>query len=274
MKTVIDVSEFNGIVSWKDVSADGVMIRAGYRGYGGGSIIADKMARANITGAAAAGLPIGLYFVTQAISESEAKEEADFCADMVGDIRLSLPVAWDTEPATADMTGRGDRIDRLTRTKCVLAFSDRCRERGLTPMLYCSTGWFRAQIDGENIRQGGTLIWLASYPSRPGGKNVSPSVPWDGWQYTDAAAANGVRGNCDVSWFREACFVGKYFMDTAGRWSEKSIDRCRDAGILNGKTENRFCPTDLLTREEAAAALDRMMCWVEKSIDERIKGEF
>lgn len=54
----------------------------------------------------------------------------------------------------------------------------------------------------------------------------------------------------------------------------KSIDRCRDAGILNGKTENRFCPTDLLTREEAAAALDRMMCWVEKSIDERIKGEF
>jgi GH25 family lysozyme M1 (1,4-beta-N-acetylmuramidase) len=89
---VIDVSEFNGAISWHKVvnSCDGAIIRAGYRGYGSGTLVTDEKFKSNIKAASAAGIPIGVYFYTQAISEIEARDEARYTMELVKGYKLTL----------------------------------------------------------------------------------------------------------------------------------------------------------------------------------------
>ncbi|MBR5065674.1 MAG: Lyzozyme M1 (1,4-beta-N-acetylmuramidase), partial [Oscillospiraceae bacterium] len=73
----IDVSEWQGYIDWAKVKADGVQfafIRAGLRGYESGTIYEDTRVRENLEGATANGIPIGMYFYTQAANTREAVE--------------------------------------------------------------------------------------------------------------------------------------------------------------------------------------------------------
>ena len=73
---MIDVSQYNGVINWEKVIADGVIIRAGYRGYSAGTIKQDARFSENLQGVKLNGIPFGLYFMSQAITESEAEAEA------------------------------------------------------------------------------------------------------------------------------------------------------------------------------------------------------
>ena len=75
----IDVSTFQQEIDWQAVADSGIdfaFIRAGYRGYGKGGIVEDDRFRQNVAGARAAGLRVGLYFFSQAITPEEEAEEA------------------------------------------------------------------------------------------------------------------------------------------------------------------------------------------------------
>ena len=75
----IDVSQKNGIVNWRQVANSGIdfaMIRIGYRGYRGATLVLDDQAIYNLREAKSFGIKVGVYFVTQAINLSEAQEEA------------------------------------------------------------------------------------------------------------------------------------------------------------------------------------------------------
>ena len=76
----IDVSAYQGDVNWQKVKNDGiefVFVRIGFRGYGSaGNMVEDKYVRKNYENATAAGLKVGVYFFSQAITEEEAREEA------------------------------------------------------------------------------------------------------------------------------------------------------------------------------------------------------
>ena len=78
-KVGIDVSKWNGDIDWDKVKNAGVefaIVRAGYRGSVTGSLVEDPYFAANMRGAAASGMPVGVYFFTQAVNEVEAVEEA------------------------------------------------------------------------------------------------------------------------------------------------------------------------------------------------------
>lgn len=79
-KTGVDISQYTTSIDWTALSrqADYVMIRVGARGYDTGNIIADTKFIENVTQAAKAGIPFGVYFSSQAINETEAKEEATY----------------------------------------------------------------------------------------------------------------------------------------------------------------------------------------------------
>ena len=82
----IDVSKWNGEIDWDRVRSAGVeyaIIRAGYRGSVTGSLVEDPYFAVNMKGAAASGLPVGVYFFTQAVNEVEAVEEASAVLDLV-----------------------------------------------------------------------------------------------------------------------------------------------------------------------------------------------
>ena len=94
---MIDVSQYNGIISWDKVVADSVIIRAGYRGYSAGVIKQDAWLSENLAGVIRYNIPFGLYFMSQAINESEAEAEALFCLDLVKGMKLYLPIFYDCE---------------------------------------------------------------------------------------------------------------------------------------------------------------------------------
>ena len=82
----IDVSKWQGIIDYEKVRESGiefVMVRVGYRTAKDGKITADENAAYNLQKAGEAGLFLGAYFYSSAITEEEAKEEADFVADFL-----------------------------------------------------------------------------------------------------------------------------------------------------------------------------------------------
>ena len=94
----IDVSQKNGIVNWRQVANSGIdfaMIRIGYRGYRGATLVLDDQAIYNLREAKSFGIKVGVYFVTQAINLSEAQEEALWVAGQLNKngIKLEYPVA-------------------------------------------------------------------------------------------------------------------------------------------------------------------------------------
>ena len=87
-KKGIDVSEFQGeTIDWQQVKESGiefVIVRLGYRAYGeSGALVEDAMFEQNVQGALDAGLEVGVYFFSQAISAAEAVEETDFVLEQI-----------------------------------------------------------------------------------------------------------------------------------------------------------------------------------------------
>ena len=96
----IDVSVYQGDIDWDKVKASGVdyvIIRCGFRGYVTGSVNEDANFKRNIEGAKKAGLQVGVYFFSQALTVDEALEEAEFCIELLDGCELEYPVFYDWE---------------------------------------------------------------------------------------------------------------------------------------------------------------------------------
>ena len=192
--TGIDVSAHQQEVDWAKVKASGVdfvMIRVGYRGYGqAGTLNEDKFARDNLKGAAEAGLDIGVYFFSQAVSVEEALEEADFVLEILNGMELAMPVVYDWEFVSD--TARTANVDRRTLTDCSLAFLGKIEEAGYHPMLYFNTNQVRKLLYLEELNQ--YDFWLALYSHR-----MTFPYKVNMWQYTCTGSVPGVEGNCDIN---------------------------------------------------------------------------
>lgn len=96
----IDVSSYQGDIDWEKVAADGIdfaIIRLGYRGATEGGLYEDKYFEQNIAGAIDAGVKVGVYFYSQAITREEAEEEANFVIERIADYQITYPVCFDWE---------------------------------------------------------------------------------------------------------------------------------------------------------------------------------
>lgn len=195
---VIDVSAHNGTILWRNVKGkvDAAILRAGYRGYGSaGTLAEDKRFRANAAAANALNIPIGAYWLSQALNEKEAEEEAAYLVKLLKPFRIAYPVYLDSEYCEQNANGRGDRITKTQRTKNALAFLKAVAAAGYTAGLYCAENWFTAEIDGDAIRKAGYTIWCARLAGKP---RIGDH---DAWQYTWTAKVPGVPGSVDMSEF-------------------------------------------------------------------------
>lgn len=207
-RNVLDVSHHNTVTSWQQVATkvDAVIIRAGYRGYGAvGTMVADKQFEKYIQGAIAAGLPVGVYWCSQALSDAEALEEARFCQSLIGKYKITYPVYLDSETMGPNAAGRADKISKARRTQYGLTFCKAMRDYGYTVGLYCSESWYRSSIDGDAFRKAGFETWVAKYAA------TKPSIAdMDAWQYTSSAKVPGVVGNADLSYFYKTYGASEY----------------------------------------------------------------
>lgn len=91
-KTGVDISQYTSEVGWSTImqEADYVMIRVGARGYDSGNIISDTKFIEYVTAATRAGVPYGLYFSSQAVTEEEAKQEAQFVLSQIATAQTAV----------------------------------------------------------------------------------------------------------------------------------------------------------------------------------------
>ena len=199
----IDVSQKNGIVNWRQVANSGIdfaMIRIGYRGYRGATLVLDDQAIYNLREAKSFGIKVGVYFVTQAINLSEAQEEALWVAGQLNKngIKLEYPVAIDVEDSGARkngyLPGRADLLDSETRTMLTRAFCDVIKYQGFIPAVYTSKNWFNTHLNYAELTN--YDIWVAHY-TYDENKQTDFDKNYQVWQYTDKGSILGVSGNVD-----------------------------------------------------------------------------
>lgn len=182
----IDVSKWNKEIDWEKVKAAGVefaIIRCGYRGSKTGALVEDPYFEKNIKGATDAGVRVGLYFFTQAVTPVEAVEEASMVLMLAGKNKISYPLFIDTEGAGGN--GRADGLDKETRTAVCKAFCETIENAGYTAGVYASKSWLNNNLDTEQLSSYTT--WLAQYSSQP-----TYEGDYAMWQYTSAGKIDGI----------------------------------------------------------------------------------
>ena len=189
----IDVSKWQKEIDWEKVKADGIdfaIIRCGYRGSASGCLVEDPYFEQNIKGATAAGIKVGVYFFTQAISAVEAVEEASMVVSLIRDYELDYPVFIDTESAGGN--GRADALDKETRTEVCEAFCATVRNAGYQSGVYASRNWYNKMVDVDHLER--FVIWLAEYRKVPLYEGY-----YHMWQYTSKGKVDGIEGNVDLN---------------------------------------------------------------------------
>ena len=227
---VIDISQYNGAVDFGNLEADGVIIRAGFRGYGKThGLNKDKSFDANLVGSLKNGFKTGVYFVTQATTESEAKEEALYVLKMVQDYSLELPIFIDSEDANGGK-GRADhgKLSVAQRTAILKAFCETVESYGYKAGVYASQSWFNNYLKVDELRA--YCIWCAKY------SNTEPNIACDGWQYTSTGRVNGVKGNVDISVFKDSETINDTIKDELTEPKKTNYDIAEE--VINGKWGN------------------------------------
>jgi len=191
--TGIDVSEFQGEIDWEAVKADGIdfaMIRLGYRGSETGILTLDSYFKENLRGAKAAGLDVGVYFFSQAVTTEEAIEEARFVIKHIRGKGVHYPVAFDMEPI--DGTERAAHLNKEEKTAAADAFCQMIARKGYEPVVYGNPKWMRRHIDLGYLSDYDK--WLAHYAEATNYRS-----DFKMWQYTDNGSVDGIYGPVDMN---------------------------------------------------------------------------
>lgn len=194
----IDVSFYNEDINWSAVKAQGIdyaIIRLGGRTWRDGTLYRDDKAEEYIKGAKNAGIKIGAYFYSTAITEQEAVEEASLAIEILDGVSLDYPLYFDVEHSGIYPEARSDELSAAQRAKIAVAFCETVANGGYTPGVYSNQNFLKSDIDYSSIE--GYSIWLASYTRDYGFPNFSKR--YDMWQFTDRGPVNGISGDVDMN---------------------------------------------------------------------------
>ncbi len=239
IEDVIDVSEHNGSINWMLVKLsgiEGVMIRVGYRGYVSGKIVEDANFSANLNGAIAAGLKVGVYFYSQAITVKEAQEEAAFVVDRIKGKNITLPVAFDCEYAEKDggFTGRlyEAKLSKAAQTEIGMAYCAYAENAGYKGMLYLNPFMLQDHFNASEL-EAKYSIWLARYNTSAG-----YSGKYDMWQYRSTGRVTGISGKVDMNYLyikKSEAQDTVYIKITSDKTEITSGDYAQLSAFLNGE---------------------------------------
>ena len=187
----IDVSAHNGKINWAAVKAAGVdfaIIRCGFRGQSVGKIYEDAYFKTNVSGAAANGIKVGIYFYSTAINENEAFEEAAWVISKIKTYRITYPVVYDFEDFGAY---RCSGVGGAQATSNAHTYLNLVRSAGYEPMMYANKSDITSRMSRGSFS---CKFWLAHYTSQTDYKGN-----YNMWQYTSRGRVNGINGNVDMN---------------------------------------------------------------------------
>ncbi len=195
----IDVSQWNGDIDWAKVKEAGyefAIIRVSATGSESGDQFMDYKAIQNIEGALKVGMSIGVYHFSQAITEKEARKEAQYILNAIQPYkgRIALPVVFDFE-YVSESDGEGGRLfdAHLTKskaTKICNKFCETVEASGLSSMVYSNPSMLGNQLNPADLV---APVWLAQWANA-----VSYSGSYEYWQYSATGRVPGIKGEVDL----------------------------------------------------------------------------
>lgn len=176
----IDVSRWQGEINWSQVAADDVsFVMLGTRSKG----VVDPYFHRNIQQASAAGVKVGVYIYSLAVTVEMAEAEADFVLDLIHDYPVSYPVAFDMEDSTQG------NLSKEELAAIANAFCKKISDSGYYPIIYANENWLKNKLDMSLMDY---PVWVARYSARPSYQNHVM------WQATSTGSVKGINGNVDI----------------------------------------------------------------------------
>ena len=129
---------------------DFVLIKIGQRGYSTGALSVDENFYTNIKNAKDAGLHVGVLFSSQAVNVDEAKEEAQFVLDTLGEEKIDYPVCYYMGYVSNDKA-RVENITPEEKTNVARAFMDKIQEAGLNTIIYQDKEWLLCKMNYTSV---------------------------------------------------------------------------------------------------------------------------
>ncbi|RKJ39978.1 lysozyme [Acutalibacter sp. 1XD8-33] len=199
----IDISEFQRDIDWYAVKAAGIdfaIIRVGYRGMTQGLLTEDSKFQENFQQAEAAEIKRGVYFFSQAVTEDEAEEEAEYVLEKLDGAKLEYPIVFDWEDPVPSEDLPANTLRALdcsgdTVSKCAQAFCQRIKKAGYIPCVYFNKNQAYNFYDLEMLKD--FDFWYADY-------NPLPAVCYHFrmWQYSESGTVPGIETTVDL----DLCF--------------------------------------------------------------------
>ena len=183
----IDVSTWQGSIDFNKVKSAGynyVIIRAGY---GKEKSQKDNMFETNYKKAKSAGLKVGAYWFSYAMSPSTATAEADACLSCIKGKKFELPVYYDMEYQPAMSTSNSNY------TKMAVNFCNKLKSNGFKSGVYSSASVYDYLLNRKTLKNNGISIWNAEW-------YIKPSITCDVWQYSEKGQVNGISSSVDMNY--------------------------------------------------------------------------
>ena len=183
----IDVSTWQGSIDFNKVKSAGynyVIIRAGY---GKEKSQKDNMFETNYKNAKSAGLKVGAYWFSYAMSPSTATAEADACLSCIKGKKFELPVYYDMEYQPAMSTSNSNY------TKMAVNFCNKLKSNGFKSGVYSSASVYDYLLNRKTLKNNGISIWNAEW-------YIKPSITCDVWQYSEKGQVNGISSSVDMNY--------------------------------------------------------------------------
>ncbi len=187
----IDVSSYQGAISWSDVKSSGIgfaILRDGY-GDEDPENQTDSMFAANYDGAVAAGIKVGVYHVSYALTTDDAVKEANLCLSILNGRHLDYPVFLDVEPDPSNKTGQASLTnDQLSAMAA--AFCSAIQNAGYQAGVYSTDDILSKRLTGSVLAP--YSKWVAN-PDAAKPTYTGYSL----WQYSQQGAVAGIAGAVD-----------------------------------------------------------------------------
>lgn len=187
----VDVSRWQGIIKmegWAQVKAagyKGAMLRA--VGNRNGVPYIDPTFEDNYTNAKAAGLDIGVYYYTDAITEKLADEELAALWKALRGKELTMPVAVDMENEALAVLKPNDL------TNLAAYHLEQIEKMGFFAQLYTYTSYANVHLDMARLA-GRWDVWLADYT----GKTPKVQFKYNAHQHSSEGRVPGINGPVDL----------------------------------------------------------------------------
>ena len=179
----IDVSKHNGKIDWNKVKASGIQFAILRAGLGKYAKQKDENFETNYSGAKAAGIPVGAYWYSYAVTPDEAREEARVCIEVLKGKQYEMPIWFDQEEKESLDTGKANC------SAMVRAFCDELEKAGYFAGLYTSRAFLQTHIEDDIKTR--YALWIAEW-----GDKLNYSGDVGIWQ-TGTCSVNGITGEVD-----------------------------------------------------------------------------